>query len=330
MTKKIIKVLMVTTFFCFTGINSTKVLASPQEDITVLNNKIDILENQLSKVVSEIDKQNNSVSKKKEDINKKEKIISNVNNVLDKTEERQKESIKDLANKLTTNLIENKTKSLLTGEKETSEITSHPVGFSLLENKDNSIPNVNLENEILKETSKIIKKEKDELIQTKEVIESENKELVKQKKQIESDISTFRQEISKIQTEIKEANLREEILQRYGVYVSSNMDIVETALQYLGTPYIWGGTTPNGFDCSGFVRYVYAQHGVYLSRTTYTQIYDGTQVSVSDLQPGDLIFPNGDHVGMYIGNGKMVHAPQPGDVVKISNIGSVWKAIRVK
>lgn len=103
--------------------------------------------------------------------------------------------------------------------------------------------------------------------------------------------------------------------------------ILNLADSFQGVPYVWGGTTPNGFDCSGFVQYVYAKNGYSLTRTTYTQWdNDGTFVSKSDLKPGDLVYfgsgssPN--HVGMYVGDGMMIHAPHTGDVVKYTSIDS--------
>ena len=99
---------------------------------------------------------------------------------------------------------------------------------------------------------------------------------------------------------------------------------VNLAKQFLGVPYVWGGTTPSGFDCSGLMQYVYAQLGYSIGRTTYKQVNDGTAVDKSNLQPGDLVFfsNNGDihHVGMYVGNGQFLHAPHTGDVVKISSL----------
>lgn len=91
------------------------------------------------------------------------------------------------------------------------------------------------------------------------------------------------------------------------------------ALQFQGTPYQWGGTTPKGFDCSGFVQYVYRHFNIELPRTTYEQIKVGTQVSYDQIQIGDILFfDNGDHEGIALGGGRFLHAPHTGDVVKIS------------
>jgi len=91
------------------------------------------------------------------------------------------------------------------------------------------------------------------------------------------------------------------------------------ALRYLGVPYLWGGATPSGFDCSGLVMYVYAQIGISLPHFAAAQYGMGTPVDRADLQPGDLVFFDGlNHVGIYIGDGQFVHAPQTGDVVKIT------------
>ena len=98
--------------------------------------------------------------------------------------------------------------------------------------------------------------------------------------------------------------------------------VVAIAMRYLGTPYVWGGASPGGFDCSGLVAYVYAQVGVSLPHYTGAQWNVGVAVSRSDLQPGDLVFFDGlGHVGIYIGGGEFIHAPHTGDVVKISSLG---------
>jgi cell wall-associated NlpC family hydrolase len=103
--------------------------------------------------------------------------------------------------------------------------------------------------------------------------------------------------------------------------------VVGIAMQYLGVPYQWGGASPSGFDCSGFVMYVYAQVGVSLPHNAAAQFGYGTPVSRDQLQPGDLVFFDGlGHNGIYIGGGQFVHSPHTGDVVKISSLYDSWYA----
>ena len=103
---------------------------------------------------------------------------------------------------------------------------------------------------------------------------------------------------------------------------------VGIAMQYLGIPYKWGGASPeSGFDCSGFIMYVYGKLGVSLPHNAAMQYGLGTAVSQAQLQPGDLVFFDGlGHNGMYIGGGQFIHAPHTGDVVKISSLSDSWYA----
>ena len=91
------------------------------------------------------------------------------------------------------------------------------------------------------------------------------------------------------------------------------------ALRYIGVPYVYGGTTPDGFDCSGFTQYVYAQVGISLPRTSDAQRYAGVVVPASQAQPGDLIWSPG-HVGIYLGDGQHIAARQPGTPIYVSPI----------
>jgi peptidoglycan DL-endopeptidase CwlO len=102
--------------------------------------------------------------------------------------------------------------------------------------------------------------------------------------------------------------------------------VVGIAMQYLGIPYVYGGSSPSGFDCSGFVMYVYSKVGVSLPHNAAAQYGVGTPVDRSQLQPGDLVFFNGlGHNGIYVGGGSFIHSPHTGDVVKISSM-SGWYA----
>ena len=106
--------------------------------------------------------------------------------------------------------------------------------------------------------------------------------------------------------------------------------ILNEAYAQLGKPYVWGATGSANFDCSGFTQYVYENAaGIDISRTTYSQINVGQAVSQDQLQPGDLVFPHAGHVGIYVGNGQMIHAPQTGDVVKVSPVYSFYAARRI-
>jgi hypothetical protein len=116
-------------------------------------------------------------------------------------------------------------------------------------------------------------------------------------------------------------------------------DVVDEASQFAGTPYVWGGDTPQGFDCSGFTQYVYGQLGVSLPRTSEEQATAGTAVdSLSDAQPGDLVFFAGSdgtasapgHVGIYVGNGEMIDAPYTGTTVQVQPVSSAGPVVAIR
>ena len=113
-------------------------------------------------------------------------------------------------------------------------------------------------------------------------------------------------------------------------------DIVAEAMKYIGLKYVWGGTSlTSGADCSGYLQSVFKKFGINLARVTYDQINQGSKISFADMQVGDLIFfdtdrstAGPDHVGLYIGGGKFVHAPRPGDSVKVSNLNDGYYSSR--
>lgn len=108
-------------------------------------------------------------------------------------------------------------------------------------------------------------------------------------------------------------------------------EFVEYAEEYIGVPYAYGGTTPDGFDCSGFTQYVVEHFGGYLPHSSREQYHYGVKIEKEDLQPGDLVFFEASddskeigHVGIYIGDGQFIHAPQSGGSVEISNLSNVY------
>ena len=113
---------------------------------------------------------------------------------------------------------------------------------------------------------------------------------------------------------------------------NKGQEIADFALQYVGYPYVYGGSSPKGFDCSGFTRYVYSQFGYSINCTASNQLYNGTAVSMSELQPGDLVFfkkagtgsKRASHVGIYIGGNQFVHASTARVGVIVSNMSDAY------
>ncbi len=105
-------------------------------------------------------------------------------------------------------------------------------------------------------------------------------------------------------------------------YPSFSLDqVVQIALQYQGVPYVYGGSTPTGFDCSGFTSYVYAQVGVTLPHSSSAQGAGGIRISAADARPGDIVaMDGGGHVGIYLGGNSMIDAPYPGKTVQVRPI----------
>ena len=105
----------------------------------------------------------------------------------------------------------------------------------------------------------------------------------------------------------------------------TNQNIIDTAKKYLGTPYVWGGMTPSGFDCSGYTQYVMKQNGISIPRTAAEQFNAGTKISDANLKVGDLVFfttykPGASHVGFYLGDRQFIHAGSGAKKVAISSL----------
>lgn len=130
---------------------------------------------------------------------------------------------------------------------------------------------------------------------------------------------------------------------QYATLTNGN-NLISYSNTFLGMPYLWGGTTPaifdttgkylsGGFDCSGFVQYIYKNFDINLPRTTMEQVNEGTSINMNSLETGDLVFFKTNpavpseisHVGIYIGNNKFMHSPKDNDVIKISDLTDYYK-----
>lgn len=110
-----------------------------------------------------------------------------------------------------------------------------------------------------------------------------------------------------------------------GGRIGTAHDVVRVATGYVGTPYLWGGTSPSGFDCSGFVKYVYAKLGIPLPRTVREQYDIGAPIPRDRLRVGDIVFFRGlRHNGIYIGSGRLIHASTHGGTVRIARLDEKW------
>ena len=109
------------------------------------------------------------------------------------------------------------------------------------------------------------------------------------------------------------------------VKVSTGQRVVEAAASKIGSPYVWGATGPNSFDCSGLTSWAYKQQGINIPRTSQAQVSAGTPVAKADLQPGDVVafYSGASHVGIYAGNGQVLHAPSSGQTVTYAPLDSM-------
>ena len=178
--------------------------------------------------------------------------------------------------------------------------------------------------ELLSDKKQEVKEEKKE----EENITSRDSETTSRKEEVKEDTKTETKQEENKTTEKKDETIKEESKENTSSKVTGS-DIVEFAKKYLGYAYVSGGASPKtGFDCSGFTKYVYNHFGYTLSRTSKAQAKNGKEVAKSDLQPGDLIiFKNQSltaigHVGIYIGNNKIIHASEPGVGVVITDMNA--------
>ena len=315
------------------------VFAQPASNSGNSYSKVQELEASIENLDNQIEGVMDKIADNKKQITVKEQDIKNSENEL-KTAETDMKKQKELFNSRMRALYINGSDGylgMLLGSSGLGDFISRVDMVSRIINFDNKvISNYKTKQKDIADKVDKLKTENKNLLALKSENESKLDELNKnknnQKKLIEEAKQQQRQYAVVEQTAVSAAvnqvaSIRSEapkITLSRGSSAISNNNVVAYASNFLGTPYLWGGTTPSGFDCSGFTQYVYRHFGISVGRTTYDQIKDGVAVSRDQLQPGDLVFygkgGNPTHMGMYVGNGAYIHAPRTGDVIKISSI----------
>jgi cell wall-associated NlpC family hydrolase len=317
---------------------SQKELSEAQKIVEEINSKIEELDYEIESTLYEVNVLN-------EKIKNTEIAIENATNEIEKAEE-DMESEKQLYNaRMTALYIDGSTGYL--------EILMGSENLSDLFKRIEIIRTITeLDNEIIAS----LNEKKTDIENSRQAMEIENQNLVLAIEEYDSEMNNLKADQEEQQVYIDEAkkqatayanavNEDKEALEqteklieqarevtptytasRGSTDISSNA-IVAYASNFLGRPYVWGASGPNSFDCSGFTQYVMAHFGISIPRVSRYQATAGTYVAKSDLQPGDLVFfaKSGQavhHVGIYVGNNSYIHAPQTGDVVKISTLSS--------
>lgn len=331
--------------------DAKNIKAETEEKLTETNKEIEEIQENQAKLQEEIEKLDAELVSLLIDIDViKEEIIDKKQQIEDtqleydeakKEEEKQYELLKKRMQYLYENPDSNSTTMLFTGKKITSTLNKSTLSSEIhaYDKKQLDVyEEAKLKVESLMEK---LQAEKDELEENEMTLKEQQnalEKIMKEKREtsegFDEDLKKAEELASQYKATIDQQNaiITEQLEQMYrsttvGAYDKSfvapgdgkGAEIANYALQFLGNPYVWGGTSlTNGTDCSGFVQSVYAHFGYNLSRTTYTQQYEGRAVSFNELQPGDLVCYSG-HIAIYIGYGKIVHASSETTGIKISN-----------
>lgn len=359
MIKKFIKYMVATTVLA-TTIQATPAFANPEVppitngQIDAVNKNIDDLETKFQQLDNEI-----SLSIERSQI-LNEKIVTQQGKIVETEIEIKKadedlashkevysERLKSIQVKGNQSVVTYA--ELLLSAGSVSEFFNRFTAISkIIENDNELLEGLRVKEVTLKEAKEQLQNHINQLEKSKVELASEQKQIEENKKQISQELEAAKGELENLRAQ-QEAQLAAqraasqetapEIQQQSQTQASevakastpsvaapnvtnsaTANSVIATAKQYLGVPYVWGGSTPSGFDCSGFTSYVYRSVGISLPRTSRAQQNVGTRISLSQVQPGDLVFRGSPayHVGIYIGGGQYIHAPQTGDVVKIA------------
>lgn len=259
-----------------------------------------------------------------EDKRKEELLLENVSKIIPNKTPIKNGSVNNLSNNLKNNLT---TKEIKLEESIDDKINKLNISISV---KENEIKDLEKNISEIDNYERFLKSKLEG--NSYNLAEMTKTDLENKLKSVESKLN----EVKSYHIDVKDTSLKEKTINELNKIVSNletdiknfktnGQKVVEQAMTYLGVPYVWGGKSPSGMDCSGLTQLAYRNAlGKEIGVWTVAQESSGSVASVSDAEVGDLLFwgSHGStyHVGIYIGNGKFIHAPQPGDVVKISNL----------
>lgn len=338
----------ISTFLCLLLTVNTLAFASPltQKQVNYYEDKVDDIQAKIDNLESKLEEMDEQMIDIQNEINtnKKQKIeIQGKINAIEKEIKAAEDAIQseqDLFNQRVRAMYINGPEGyleVLLDSKGVSDFISRLGTLKQVIEYDNKvISELKAKRDVIDQKKQVIVEEQNKILAIEEQnkqklaqIESKKSEqkqtiadLNKEQSKIESKLAANRQAVYALENQIKSGGSKTPVVSRgdSSEALTSGNDVIQYAAKFIGTPYVWGGSTPSGFDCSGFTMYVYAHFGIRLPHSSKAQAGYGTAVSRADLQPGDLVFFGSPihHVGIYVGNGYYIHAPRTGESVKIA------------
>lgn len=305
-----------------------------QVQINDLETKIQKLDNQIIEGMDKIQQLNDNINAQQGKIEKSKAEIEKAKNDFETHKKIYTKRLRSIQSEGQQPVIAYA--ELLLSSDNISQFLNRSTAISqVLQSDTDLLKGLNEKEQALKDAQQQLQNELDNLEKNRVNLAAEQKKIEADKQKIEKELSDDKKALQQQAQDAQLAQQRNLISQTSAVkntpatipaanltYSSDKAAaVIAYAEQYLGVPYVWGGTSPSGFDCSGFTQYVFRSVGVSLSRTARGQQDSGIQISPSAVQPGDLVFQGNPayHVGIYIGGGKYIHSPETGDVVKIAS-----------
>lgn len=322
------------------GVTSNTVEATPtstlQTKLNDLNKEVAKLNHHVSMKQTEINKINAKIAKSKADIAKTKSEIKAAKKELDERKDVLRKQVVELQKESNKSVSGNIYIDYLLSSDNFSDLIGRSMAVSKISSANKSaIDDVNEAKAKLNDLAASQEAEQAKIVAAKDKATAEMENFSKAKAKAKASLTDLQQEMwdnrkqlaatekanaAKTQQLIKSSSNSTQAAKSF----AGSSSLIQNASQFIGVPYVWGGTTPSGFDCSGLVWYAAKMAGISLPRVSQAQSTVGSYVSVSQLQAGDLVFWGGVgsayHVGIYIGGGQYIHAPQPGENVKVGSV----------